>query len=68
MGGCFSFNRSNVEIVNYTPKGKLFGYLRPNGTITHTIDRTYDVSEIEINLDGWYKGSFWLWQKSTKIF
>ena len=52
MGGCFSFNRSNVEIVNYTPNGKLFGYLRPNGTITHTIDRTYDVSEIEINLDG----------------
>ena len=52
MGGCFSFNRSNVEIVNYTPKGKLCGYLRPNGRITHTIDRTYDVSEIEINLDG----------------
>ena len=66
MGGCFSFNRSNVQIIDYTRKGKQFGYLKPNGTITYTIDRTYGVSEIEINFDGWYNASFWLWQKSTK--
>ena len=57
MGGCFSCNKPNVEIIDSTPWGKRFDYLRPNGTITYTIDRMYDVPEIEINFDGWYKAS-----------
>ena len=67
MNECFSCNEPNVEIINYTPKGKRFGYLRPNGTITYTIDRMYDVPEIEIHFDGWYKANVRLWPKSTKM-
>ena len=48
------------------PKGKQFNYLRPNGTITYTVDRMCDFPEIEINFDGWYKASVQLWPKSTK--
>ena len=33
MAGCFSRNKRNVEIIDYTPRGKEFDYLRPNGTI-----------------------------------
>ena len=67
MGGCFSCNKPNVEIIDSTPWGKRFDYLRPNGTITYTIDRMYDVPEIEINFDGWYKASARLWPKSNKM-
>ena len=41
-------------------------YLRSAGTITYTVDRMYDVPEIEINFDGWYRTSVCLWPKSTK--
>ena len=41
-------------------------YLRSAGTITYTVDRMYDVPEIEINFDGWYRASIYLWPKSTK--
>ena len=41
-------------------------YLRSAGTITYTVDRMYDVPEIEINFDGWYRASVCLWPKSTK--
>ena len=64
MGGCFSFNRSNADEM---AKGKQFDYLRPEGTITHTVDRMYDVSEVEINFDSWYSASVCLSPKSTKI-
>ena len=67
MGGCFSFNRSNEDEM---PKGKQFDYLRPEGTITYTVDRMYDVSEVEINFDSWYRASgasVCLSPKSTKI-
>ena len=63
MGGCFSCNKHNVEIIDYTPRGNL----RANGTISYTIDRMYDVPEIETNFDGWYKASVRLWPKSTKM-
>ena len=67
MGGCFSCNKPNIEIIDYTPRGKRFDYLRANGTISYTIDRMYDVPEIETNFDGWYKASVRLWPKSTKM-
>ena len=67
MGGCFSCNKLNVEIIDYTSRGKRFDYLRANGTISYTIDRMYDVPEMETNFDGWYKASVRLWPKSTKM-
>ena len=43
MGNCFSSNTSNIKIIDQTPLGEQFDYLRPEGTITYTIDRMYDV-------------------------
>ena len=67
MGGCFSFNRPSIEIIDEMPKGKQFDYLRSKGKITYTVNRMYDVPEIEINFNGWYRASVRLWQKSTKM-
>ena len=54
MGSCFSFlNKPNVEIIDEAPKGKQFDHLRPEGVITYTVDRMYDVPEKKINFDGW---------------
>ena len=41
--------------------------MKPEGTITYTVDRTYDVSEIQINDDGWYKVSVRLWPISNRM-
>ena len=41
MGGCFSCNGPNIEMVGETPKG----------TITYTVIRMYDVPEVEINFN-----------------
>ena len=67
MGGFFSFNRPSVEIIDKTPKGKQFDYLRPEGRIIYTVDRMCDVPQIKINFDGWYKASVSLWPKSKKM-
>ena len=53
MGCCFSFNKPKINIIDETPEGKNFNYSRPKGTITDTIDRTYNVPLIEFNFDGW---------------
>ena len=67
MGGCFSFNRPSVEIIDETPKGKQFDYLRPERRIIYTVDRMCDVPQTEINFDGWYKASVGLWPKFNKM-
>ena len=54
LGSCFSFlNKPTVEIIDEAPKGKQFDHLRPEGVITYTVDRMYDVPEVKINFDGW---------------
>ena len=53
MDGCFSCSKPNIEIIDYTPRGKRFDFLRPNRTITYNIHRMYDIPEIKINFDGW---------------
>ena len=45
--------------------GGLKVYLYKVYTVTYTVNRMYDVPEIEINFDDWYKASNWLWPKST---
>ena len=67
MGGCFSFNRPSVEIIDEMPKGKQFDYLRLEETIKNTAYRIHGIPEIEINFDGWYRTSVCLWPKSTKM-
>ena len=46
-----------MNIIDETPEGKIFYYLRPKGTITYTVDRTYNVSLTELNFDGWFENS-----------
>ena len=67
MGGCFSFNRPSVEIIDETPIGKQFDYLRSERRIIYTVDRMCDVPQTEINFDGWYKASVGLWPKFNKM-
>ena len=67
MGNCFSSNTSNIKIIDETPLGEQFDYLGPEGTITYTIDRMYDVPEIEINFNGWCKSSVQLWPRDPRM-
>ena len=41
MGGCFLFNRPKIEMIDEISEGEKYDYLRPEGTITYSIDRTY---------------------------
>ena len=52
MGCYFSCNEPRIEIIDETPKGGKFDYLRPKGTITYSINSTYNIPLIEINFDG----------------
>ena len=63
----FSFkNEPKIKIIDETPEAENLNYLRPEGTITYSIDRTYNIPLIEINFDGWFKSSVRLWLKSNK--
>ena len=66
MGCFFSMNKPNIKVFDLTPPGDDFNYLRPEGTITLSIDRKYQVSLIDIRFDGWYENSVRLWPKHTE--
>ena len=53
----FSSNKPKIKIFDCTPLGNNFEYLRPQGTVTLSIDRKYNVSLIDIRFDGWYENS-----------
>ena len=56
MGSCF-LNISKVKIIDSTPVGKEFDYLRHEGFVTYTIDPKYNISLKEINFDGLFETS-----------
>ena len=64
MGCCFSSNEPKIKIIDVTPEGSSFDYLTPNGTITYSIDRTYNIPLIELDFDGWFERSICLWPKN----
>ena len=66
MGCCFSFNEPKINIIDETPEGTNFDYLRPKGAITYTIDRTFNIHSIQRNFDGWFESSVCLWPKNNK--
>ena len=66
MGCCFSSNEPSIKIFDQIPAGKLFNYLRPEGTIIFSIDRKYNVPLIDIQFDGWYENSACLWTKHNR--
>ena len=47
-------------------RGK-FDYLRPKGTITYSINTTYNIPWIEINFDGWFESSVHFLPKNNKM-
>ena len=65
MGCLFSKNdERKIKIFDCTPPGDDFNYLKPQETITSSIDRKYNISLIDIRFDGWYENS--LWPKHSK--
>ena len=40
--------------------------MRPQGTITLSIDKKYNIPQINIRFDGWYENSVRLWPKHTE--
>ena len=64
MGNCFSSSDSNIKLIDQTPPGERFDFLRPEGTTTYTIDRMYDVPKIKINFNRWYENSIRLSPKN----
>ena len=67
MGGRFLCNEPRTKIIDETPEGGNFDYLRPKGTITYTTDRTYKIPLIELYFDGWSESSIRLWPENNKM-
>ena len=65
MESCFSSNEPKIKIIDVTSEGSSFDYLRPNGTITYSIDKTYNTPLIEFDFDGWFESSVLLWPKNN---
>ena len=57
------FKKLWVEHYDCIPSGDDFDYLRPNGTITFSIDRRCNVPVLDLRFDGWYESSVRLWPK-----
>ena len=66
MGCLFSRNEPKIKIFDLKPPGNDFEYLRPQGTISFSIDRKYNVPLINIRFDGWYENSVRLWPKCNE--
>ena len=66
MGCLFSRNELKIRIFDLTPAGDESEYLRPQGTITLTIDRKYNAPLMDIRFDGWYENSVSLWPKHSE--
>ena len=67
MGCCFSCNEPRIEIIDETPEGENFEYLRLKGTITYSIDSTCNIHLTEIDFDGWFESNVHLWPKNNKM-
>ena len=64
MGRCFS-KEPKVKIFDEIPKGEQYDYLRSEGTIVYSIDRTYNNPMIQIIFYGWFETSVRLWPKDN---
>ena len=67
MSCCFSRNKPKIKIMDETPKGEHFNYLRSKGTITYSIDRTCNIPLIEVDFDVWFDRSVCLFVFDRKI-
>ena len=56
---------SNIEILDYTPQGPEYDYLRPTGIITVEMDEKWKVPVIHFGLDGWSPTFIRLWPENN---
>ena len=56
---------SNNEILDYTPQGPEYDYLRPTGIITVKMDEKWKVPVIHFDLDGWSPIFIQLWPENN---
>ena len=66
MGCCFSSNEPRIKIFDQTPACENYSYLRPEETITFSLDRKYNIAVVDIQFHGWFKNSVRLWPKDTR--
>ena len=70
--GCLFSKCSNssyepkIKIIDCTPPGAAFDYVRPNGTISFSVDRKYNAPVVDIRFEGWYENCVRLWSYHTK--
>ena len=60
-------DESKIKIIDCTSSSAAFGYLRPNGTISFSVDGKYNVPVVNISFEGWYEKSVRrLWPNHTE--
>ena len=50
-----SSEEPKIKIIDWTPPGAAFKYLRPNGTISFSVDRKCKIPVVDISFEGWYE-------------
>ena len=69
MGCCLSkfkmVKESNIEVLDFIPQSSEFSYLRPQGTTTVGIDNRWNIAVVEVNFEGWYEPTIYLWPKDN---
>ena len=55
-----------IKIIDCTPPGAAFDYLRSTGTISFSVDKKYNVLAVNISFEGWYENIVRLWPYHTE--
>ena len=61
-----STEEPKIKIIDCTPPGAAFDYLRPNGTISFSVDRKCNVPTVNIKFEGWHENNVCLWPYHTE--
>lgn len=55
----------NIEVLDYTPPGTEYDYLRPRGTIMVERDKKWKVPIIRFDFDGFSENTIHLWPQNN---
>ena len=61
-----SSDEPKIKIIDSTPPGAAFDYLRSNSTISFSVDRKYNIPVVDIRFERWYENSMRLWPYHTE--
>ena len=56
----------SIKIFECIRPNNEFDYFRPQGNITFSLDRKYNIPIVDIRFNGWYGNSVRLWSKHTE--